>query len=136
MNTGIFYMSRTGNTKRFAQAIAEQTKASLHDLTSTQPQETAKFDIVFLGTPVEGSNPAKETMAFIDAMPTVTGKKAILFVTYKIFGNNHAMKAMEKRLTEKGYETLLMVSKKGLKPEKPANFSEALVEIAKILEKQ
>jgi flavodoxin len=135
MNIAVFYMSRTGNTKRFAQAIADQTKASLYDLTSTQPSETAKFDLIFLGTPVEGSSPAKETTVFIDAMPTASGKKAVLFVTYKIFGNNHAMKNMEKKLTEKGYETLLMVSKKGLKPDKPADFSEALAEIKKTIEK-
>lgn len=131
MNTGIFYMSRTGNTKRFAQAIADQTKAPMYDIMATQPSETAKFDLIFLGTPVEGSSPTKEALAFIDAMPTVSGKKAILFVTYKIFGNKHSMKSMEKKLKEKGYETVLMVSKKGMKPEQPADFSEALAEIQK-----
>ncbi len=134
MNTGIFYMSRTGNTKRFAQAIAEETKAPLYDITSTQPSETAKFDLIFLGTPVEGSSPTKEIMAFIEAMPTVTGKKAILFTTYKIFGNKHSMKNMEKKLKSKGYETLSMVSKKGMKPENPnVDFSDALVEIKKAI---
>ena len=134
MNTGIFYMSRTGNTKRFAKAIADQTKAPLHDITATQPSETAKFDLVFLGTPVEGSSPTKEIMAFIEAMPTVNGKKAILFVTYKIFGNKHSMKNMDKKLKEKGFETVLMVSKKGMKPEQSADFSEALAEIQKTIE--
>ena len=135
MNTGIFYMSRTGNTKLFAQAIADQTKAPLYDITATQPSETQKFDLLFLGTPVEGSSPTKEITAFIDVMSTASGKKAILFVTYKIFGNNHSMKVMEKRLKEKGIETVLMVSKKGLKPEKPADFSDALAEIQKVIEK-
>ncbi len=135
MNTGIFYMSRTGNTKRFAQAIADQTKAPLYDITSTQPSETQKFDLLFLGTPVEGSSPTKEIMAFIEAMPTVNGKKAILFVTYKIFGNKHSMKNMDKKLKEKGFETVLMVSKKGMKPEQSADFSEALAEIQKTIEK-
>jgi flavodoxin len=133
MNTAIFYMSRTGNTKRFAQAIADQTKAPLYDITATQPSETAKFDMLFLGTPVEGSSPTKEIIAFIEAMPTASGKKAILFVTYKIFGNKHSMKNMEKKLKEKGYETILMVSKKGMKPQQPADFSEALTEIKKVL---
>jgi flavodoxin len=133
MNAAIFYVSRTGNTKRFAQAIAEETKAPLYDIIVTQPSETAKFDLLFLGTPVEGSSPTKEVTAFIEAMPTVSGKKAVLFTTYKIFGNKHSMKNMEKKLKEKGYETLLMVSKKGMKPEHPADFSEALAEIKKVL---
>jgi hypothetical protein len=68
-------------------------------------------------------------------MPTVKGKKAILFVTYRIFGNKHSMKNMEKKLKEKGYETVLMVSKKGMKPGQPADFSEALAEIQKTMEK-
>lgn len=133
MNIGIFYLSRTGNTKRFAQAIAEQTKAPLYDLSTTQPSETQKFDLLILGTPVEGASPAKETVTFIDAMPKVEGKKAILFSTYRIFGNMRTMKAMEKKLTDKGYTTLLMVSKKGMTPEKTADFSNTLLEIKKAI---
>ena len=136
MNTGIFYLSRTGNTKRFAQAIAEVTKASLYDIASTEPSTVEKVDLLILGTPVEGSSPTKEALAFIENMPKAEGKKAILFCTYKIFGNNRTLKNMEKQLANKGYETLLMVSKKGMKPEKPADFSDALAEIKKALEKQ
>jgi hypothetical protein len=51
-------------------------------------------------------------------MNKVEGKKAILFCTYRIFGNERTMKAMEKELKNKGYETILKVSKKGVKPEK------------------
>ncbi len=136
MNIGIFYLSRTGNTKRFAQAIAEVTKASLYDIASTEPSTVEKVDLLILGTPVEGSSPTKEALAFIENMPKAEGKKAILFCTYKIFGNNRTLKNMEKQLANKGYETLLMVSKKGMKPEKPADFSDALAEIKKALEKQ
>ncbi len=135
MNTAVFYMSRTGNTKRFAQAIADQTKASIYDITATQPSETANFDLIFLGTPVEGSSPTKEILSFIEAMPTANGKKTVLFVTYKIFGNKHSMKNMEKKLKEKGYETVLMVSKKGMKPGGSADFSETLAEIQTALAK-
>ncbi len=135
MNIGIFYISRTGNTKRFAQAIAEVTKASLYDITATEPSMVEKVDLLFLGTPVEGSSPTKEALAFIENMPKAEGKKAILFCTYKIFGNNRTLKNMEKQLASKGYETLLMVSKKGLKPEQPADFSDALAEIKETLGK-
>lgn len=135
MNTGIFYLSRTGNTKRFAQAIAELTKAPLNDIASTEASAVEKFDLVILGTPVEGSSPTKEALAFIENMPKAEGKKAILFCTYKIFGNNRTLKNMEKQLANKGYKTLLMVSKKGLKPDKPADFSDALAEIKETLGK-
>jgi flavodoxin len=129
MNTCVVYFSRTGNTKRLAQAIADTTKATLYDMSTTQPSALAGFDLVILGTPVEGSSPAKETSAFIDAMPSVEGKKAILFVTYRIFGNERAMKAMEKTLKTKGYEIVLKVSKKGMKPDVEADFTEVLTKI-------
>jgi flavodoxin len=136
MNTGIFYLSRTGNTKRFAQAIADLTKAQMFDLTTTQPSAVEKFDLVILGTPVEGSSPAKETVSFIEKMPKAEGKKAILFCTCRIFGNARTLKVMEKQLKEKGYETIASVSKKGMNPEKTVDLSDALAEIKKAIDKQ
>ncbi len=133
MSIGVFYFSRTGNTKRFAEAIADATKAPLYDITSTQPSETQKFDLLILGTPVEGASPTKEAVAFIQAMPAVEGKKVILFVTYRIFGNNRTMKSMQKSLADKGYKTLLMVSKKGMTHEKSTDFSDVLAEIKKAI---
>ena len=84
-----------------------------------------------MGTPVEGSSPTKEALAFIENMPKVTGKKAIVFCTYQIFGNERTMKNMEKELVAKGYETILKVSKKGMKPDKEADFSEVLAKVKK-----
>jgi flavodoxin len=130
MNACVVYFSRTGNTKRLAQAIADAAKAAIYDLGSIAPSTIQTCDLLVLGTPVEGSCPAKETLAFI-----VEGKKAILFCTFRIFGNKRTMNAMEKALVTKGYETVLKVSKKGLKPEKEADFSDILSEVMKSLEK-
>jgi flavodoxin len=136
MNPCIIYFSRTGNTKRLAQAIADATKTPIYDLASTQPSTTENCDLLILGTPVEGASPAKETLAFIENMPQTQGKKVILFCTYRAFGNERTMKNMEKKLSSKGYETIAKVSKKGMKPEKETDFSDILNEIKKILEKQ
>jgi flavodoxin len=136
MNPCIIYFSRTGNTKRLAQAIADATKAPIYDLASTQPSAIENCELLILGTPVEGASPAKETIAFIENMPQSKGKKVILFCTYRAFGNERTMKNMEKRLSGKGYETIAKVSKKGMKPEKEEDFSEILSEVKKILEKQ
>ncbi len=135
MNASVVYFSRTGNTKRLAQAIADAAKAQIFDLATTQPSEIEGFDLLILGTPVEGASPAKETAAFVTTMNPTHYKKAILFCTYKIFGNERTMKAIEKELTAKGYETILKVSKKGMKPDKEADFSEILSEVKKTLEK-
>jgi hypothetical protein len=66
------------------------------------------------GTPLEGSSPAKETTAFIDGINRNEGGKSILFCTYRIFGNNRTMNALEKELKRKGYQTILKVSKKDM----------------------
>ena len=76
MNTCVVYFSRTGNTKRLAQAIADTAKAPIHDIASTQPSAIENFDLLILGTPIEGFRPAKETLAFVGAMPKVESKKA------------------------------------------------------------
>ena len=133
MNTCVVYFSRTGNTKRLAQAIADLAKAPLFDITSAQPSTIEKCDLLIFGTPVEGSSPTKEAMAYIANMPTVQGKKVILFCTYRIFGNERTMKAMEKELAAKGYEIILKVSKKGMKPEQQADFTEVLDKVKKVL---
>jgi flavodoxin len=129
MNTAVVYFSRTGNTKRLAEAIAQAVQAKLYDITSASPISIAGFDCLILGTPVEGSSPTKEAMAFISSMSSVEGKKAIVFCTYKMFGNERTMKTVEKALSVKGYETLLHVSQKGTKPEKPADFSKVTAEV-------
>jgi flavodoxin len=136
MNTCVVYFSRTGNTKRLAQAIADATKASIHDLMSVTTSSLQICDLLILGTPVEGGSPAKETLSFIESLPKFEGKKVILFCTFRLFGNNRTLNAMEKLLSAKGYETVLKVSKKGMKPDKEADFSEILSEVKKTLEKQ
>ena len=135
MNPCVVYFSRTGNTKRLAQAIADTVKAPIFDMSGTTPSTIETYDLIILGTPVEGSSPAKETKAFIESLSKVEGKKAILFCTYRIFGNERTMKAMEKDLKSKGYDTILKVSKKGMKPEKEADFSDIIAEVKKTLEK-
>jgi flavodoxin len=133
MKACVLYFSRTGNTKRLAHAIADMAKAPIYDLSAADPEASANFDLLILGTPVEGSRPTKEIMDHISKMPTAQDKKVILFTTYRLFGNERTMNAMEKELSAKGYKTILKVSKKGMKPEKEADFSKLLAEIQKVL---
>jgi flavodoxin len=135
MQPCVLYFSRTGNTKRMAKAIAELVKAPLFDIASSKPSIVEKYDLLFIGTPVEGASPAKEARAFVQALPNADGKKVILFCTHRIFGNKRTLKALKKELDGKGYMTLLGVTKRGMKPDQPADFSEALGEIKKALEK-
>jgi flavodoxin len=135
MNPCVVYFSRTGNTKRLAQAIADTAKVPIFDLSVIHPSEIEKFDLLIIGTPVEGSSPTKEAIAFIESMPNAQGKKAIVFCTNRLFGSGRTMSIMDKMLKGKGYETILKVSKKGMKPDKEADFSDVLSKVKKTLEK-
>jgi flavodoxin len=131
MDPVVVYFSRSGNTQRLAQAISDAINAPLMNIAGTLPSTVESFDPLILGTPVEGSSPAKETAEFIKGMNQRERGKAILFCTFRLFGNNRTMNSMEKELKKKGYETLLKVSKKGMKPEKEADFTEIIDQIKK-----
>ena len=117
-----------------AEAISESTKAPVFAMTSSEPSVVEDFDLLILGTPVEGFRPAKETMDFVERLPKTEGKKAILFCTHALWKGS-TFKILEKELSNKGYDTILSVSKKGMKPDQPADFSESLNKIQKALEK-
>jgi len=79
MKPCIVCFSRTGNTKRLAQAIGGAVKAPIFDMAITQPSVLAEFDVFIMGNPVEGASPAKEASAFVENMPTAEGKKSFCF---------------------------------------------------------
>ena len=134
MKPCVLYFSRTGNTKRMAEAIAESTKAPAFDIASSEPSVVEDFDMLIVGTPVEGFRPAKETTDFVERLPKTEGKKAILFCTHALWKGS-TFKVLEKELSRKGYDIVLSVSKKGVKPDIPADFSDSINKIKKVLEK-
>ena len=134
MKPCVLYFSRTGNTKRMAEAIAEAIKASVFSMTSFEPSVVEDFDLLIVGTPVEGFRPAKETVEFVERLPKTEGKKAILFCTYALW-KGRTFGVLKKELSSKGYKTILDVSTKGMKPDLPVDFSESISKIQKALEK-
>jgi len=134
MKPCVLYFSRTGNTKRMAEAISEATKAPAFDMTSSEPSVVEDFDLLIVGTPVEGFRPAKETVAFLERLPKTEGKKTILFCTHALWKGS-TFKVLEKELSSKGYDVILSVSKKGAKPDRQADFSDSINKIKEALEK-
>ncbi len=132
LKTAVFYFSRTGNTKRFAEAISESLKAPLFDIASVQTTVATDFDLLIIGTPVMGLRAVPEVSLFVKKLPEGVNKKTILFCTYAI-AKGSALKGLERELSEKGYKNLMSVSKKGIKPAKK-DFSDAISEISKCAE--
>ncbi len=134
MKPCVFYFSRTGNTKRLAEAISESLKVPAFDIAISQPAISNDYDLLVVGTPVTGFHPAVEVTKFIDCLPESSGKKAIVFCTYAV-GKGGTLNQMAQQLTKKGYEMVLTVGKRGVKPSK-SDFKEVLDEISKALERQ
>ncbi len=132
MKPCVVYFSRTGNTKLMAEAISKATKAPSFDMTSCEPSVVENFDLLIIGTPVEGFNPAKEAKEFVENLPRTESKKAIIFCTYALW-KGRTFGTFKKALAKKGYKTILEVSKKGIKQDQPADFSESITKIAETL---
>ncbi len=84
MRPCVLYFSRTGNTKRMAEAIAESTKASAFDIVSSEPSVVENYDLLIIGTPVEGFRPAKETLAFIERLPELAKHEKAKYISHGI----------------------------------------------------
>jgi flavodoxin len=111
MKPCVLYFSRTGNTKRMAEAISEATKAPAFGITSSEPSIVENYDLLIIGTPVEGFRQAVETMDFVERLPKTEGNKAIVFCTCALW-KGRTFGVLKKELSRKGYDTILSVSKK------------------------
>jgi|SRR3990170_1157891 len=134
MRTCVLYLSRTGNTRRLAEAISDLLKTPIFDIAKSEPSIITDFDLLILGTPVTGFQPSPEVLYFIERLPEGEGKKTILFCTY-VLAKGRTFKILEKELSKKGFSTILRVSKKGVKPSK-ADFADVLDEVARAVEAQ
>jgi flavorubredoxin len=131
MKPCVLYVSFTGNTKRLAEAISDLLKAPLFDVATPTPPDVGAFDLLVIGTPVIGLNPAPALLAFVNSLPVVEGKQAVLFCTYA-FMKGGVLNVLEEKLAAKGYRTVLSVGKRGVKPGK-SNFQDVLDKIAQVV---
>lgn len=132
MKSCILYFSATGNTKKFALAISQSLNIPIFNVESTKSQIAKDYDLIILGTPVHGMSPAKVISKFVETLPQANNKKTIIFSTYAI-RNGSANEKLQKQLAEKGYDTILSTSKRGVRFGEEA-FEDNIKEIKKILQ--
>ena len=80
MKVLVTYFSRTGNTRKVAEAIFEEmpTPKELKDLRQTEGFDG--YDLVFVGLPIEIFGPPKEAVSLLAKQRA--GKKVALFATH------------------------------------------------------
>jgi flavodoxin len=133
MKACVLYLSRTGNTKRFAEAIAESIQSPIFDVEASDPSSFKDYDLLLIGTPVTGFNAAPQVTLFVKKLPEGSGKHTILFCTYAV-AKGRVFDALQKELVQKGYINLLCLSKKGTKLGK-GDFKDATDAILETLKK-
>ncbi len=83
----ITYMSETGNTKRVAEAIADEVKEKGHDITlasvgDVTANQFSGFDLVFVGSTCHSSDLAEPVKTLLKGIPEGDGPKLAGFVTH------------------------------------------------------
>jgi flavodoxin len=98
-DTAVFVDSRGGNTRKIADAIAEELSVAVGDITGPLPDDAK---VLFLGSGTYGGAPGIDMMKFVTDN-TFTGRKVALFGTSVGSGGAGKMiAAMKDALTRKG----------------------------------
>ena len=78
MNIVVAYQSRTGNTKKVAEAIAKALHTAAWDVEEVKDLDC---DLLVLGSAVYAASLDKKTKAFLDSLTGVSARKVALFGT-------------------------------------------------------
>lgn len=131
MKSLIVYHSETGNTKRVAEYIHEKTDSEILELKPEKKyskigmytsgikralmQQTddigiseidlSTYDAIVVGTPVWGGHPTPAVNAGLEIIKDVTGKKAVVFATYR-GSEGETLNILRKRLEDSGMDVL------------------------------
>jgi flavodoxin len=74
------YVSRTGNTRKVAEAIYEEIEGEKEIHPAEDIDDLEGYDLTFFGFPVEGYGPPKEARDFLEKC--CKGRKVALFITH------------------------------------------------------
>lgn len=125
MKIEIVYDSKTGTTRKAAKLMGEALQAVGHDcrvqdVSQANPAEVSQADLVCVGSWVKGlfivlQHPTAETMQFIDQLGDLSGKKAVVFCTYKL-ATGPVLPRMSKALKYKGANVVGIFKYRGYEP--------------------
>jgi len=80
MKTLVAYISKTGNTKKVAEAIFGEIQGEKEIKPIKEVDSLVGYDLVFLGFPVEKSGPTKDAVRFLQN--NTRGVNVALFITH------------------------------------------------------
>ena len=104
MNATVVYFSRGGNTRKIAEAIAEELKITPIDVKKESP-DVSNSDLLIVGSGTYGGKPGKPIVDFLENLPQVTGKRAACFSSCAGDASK-TLAAIKEILSKKGYATV------------------------------
>ena len=81
MKVLVAYMSKTGNTKKVAEAIFDEIKYEKEIKSIDEVNDIEGYDLAFLGFPIHGFGPDKKAKKFLEEHCT-DKKRVALFITH------------------------------------------------------
>ena len=113
MNTAVRYFSRSGNTKKVAEYIAEAAGVNAVSVDAADAALTEKADVLFIGGALYAYGIDDELKKYLNTLSSDKVGKAVVFSTSWL--SKHALDLIKKALTEKGIkveeETFYLKSK-------------------------
>lgn len=102
----VVYYSKTGNTKKVAEAIAAELKGEAKDVvkSGTLGYDMRDCDLLFVGSGKYPCGAGKELVDFLEGMKTSEGKFGAVFGTYGI--DNSHIRDMKRLLEAKGLKVI------------------------------
>jgi flavodoxin len=105
MKIAIVYFSRGGNTRKIAEAMAEELGVTPIDVKLEQP-DVSEIDMLIVGSGTYGSKPGKEMVAYLESLTSSDGKKAACFSSCASGNASKTLETMKEILGRKGYSTV------------------------------
>jgi flavodoxin len=97
MKVLVAYMSKTGNTKKVAEAIYGEIKAEKEIKPIDETTTLEGYDLAFLGFPIHGYGPDKKAKKFLEQ---TKGKNVALFITHASWEDHEALPSYLEKFRE------------------------------------
>ena len=136
MNIAIIYDSSTGTTAKAAEAMGKTFEEQGHtcrvqSVAKADPADVLEADLICVGSWVKGlfiilQHPTEGTMQFIERLGDLSGKKVVVFCTYKL-AIGKTLQQMVKAIEGKGANVVGQFKYRGPEPNnKFASFAASL----------
>ena len=102
----VVYSYHHNNTQKVAQVMAKVLDAPVKSPKESASDELSQYDLVGFGAGIDSGKHYSELLAFADALPQVTDKKAFIFSTSGMTGEKKLTKdhsELREKLQSKGY---------------------------------